>query len=318
MKSRDRIVLLSIIILTALGGLCYLNYYYKFYAINGSNVNTTLDGSFSIMTFNVASTRVDDFTAEVQIKLIELIKEEKPDIVCFQELSFENLALIRPKLDSIYGPCFVLNGVDQSWRLRFYSHFPIRNFRKYHTVGAIKTDDLSNDEKDEINQSQKQMGIMSAELEVGLNHWITLYSGHLRSSAYSTARRSMDKDASWFRGLSLYKRNYKIGKRLRDYESENVRSFIDEAHMDRMPVIVAGDLNDWCGSDCLNTLMGDNLKDAWWEGGKGFGWTYFGWHLRLRLDHILYSDELELVEVKVIDSDLSDHRPLMAKFRFTN
>ena len=60
----------------------------------------------------------------------------------------------------------------------------------------------------------------------------------------------------------------------------------------------------------------DQLKDAWWEGGNGFGWTYFGWHLRLRLDHILYSDELELVDVKVIDSDLSDHKPLMARFKF--
>lgn len=36
----------------------------------------------------------------------------------------------------------------------------------------------------------------------------------------------------------------------------------------------------------------DKLKDAWWEGDNGFGWTHFGWHLRLRLDHILYSDEL--------------------------
>lgn len=61
--------------------------------------------------------------------------------------------------------------------------------------------------------------------------------------------------------------------------------------------------------------MGDDLKDAWWERGNGFGWTYFGWHLRLRLDHILYSNELELVDVKVVDSDISDHKPLMAKFR---
>lgn len=59
----------------------------------------------------------------------------------------------------------------------------------------------------------------------------------------------------------------------------------------------------------------DKLKDAWSEGGRGLGWTYFGWHLRLRLDHILYSNELELVDVKVVDSDLSDHKPLMARFR---
>ena len=171
-----------------------------------------------------------------------------------------------------------------------------------------------------IEQSQKQMGVMSAEFEVEPGKWVKLFSGHLRSSAYSTARRSMDKDASWISGLKLYWRNYKVGKRIRDYEAENVRKFVDDARTStssatKMPVIVAGDLNDWCGSDCLNTLMDKDLKDAWSEGGNGFGWTYFGWHLRLRLDHILYSDELELVDVKVIDSGLSDHKPLVARFK---
>ena len=323
MKLRKHTVLLSVIILALLGGLSYLNYRFKLYAVNGVKEESTEEASFSLITFNIASTQQQDFTTDFQAKLLKLIKEENPDIVCFQELSFENLDKIRHQLDSIYGPCFIREGVDQSWRLRFYSHFPLRNFRKYHCEGEIDTVGLTEKEIEDVRLSQRQMGIMSAELEVGQNHWITLYSGHLRSSAYSTARRSMEKDASWFDGISLYKRNYDVGKLIRDYEAENTRRYIDDAHTDsstgsgiEMPVIVAGDLNDWCGSDCLNTLMGDDLKDAWWEGGNGFGWTYFGWHLRLRLDHILYSDELELVDVKVIDSDLSDHKPLMARFRF--
>ena len=156
---------------------------------------------------------------------------------------------------------------------------------------------------------------MSAEFEVEPNKWVTVFSGHLRSGAYSSVRRYMDKDASWFDGISLYKRNYEIGKRIRDYEARNVRRFIDEAHAEGKPVIVTGDLNDWCRSDCFETLMGSDLKDAWWEGGNGFGWTYFGWNLRLRLNHILYSDELELTDVEVIDTDLSDHKPLIANFK---
>lgn len=158
--------------------------------------------------------------------------------------------------------------------------------------------------------------MMSAEFEIEPGRWVAVFSGHLLSSGYSTARRSMKKDASWLSGISLYKRNYEGGKRIRDYEAENIRQFVDSAHRSGMPVVIAGDFNDWCGSDCLNTLMAEDLKDAWWEGGNGFGWTYFGWHLRLRLDHILYSDKLELFDVKVIDSDLSDHKPLVARFRF--
>ena len=63
----------------------------------------------------------------------------------------------------------------------------------------------------------------------------------------------MDKDASWFDGISLYKRNYEIGKRIRDYEARNVRRFIDEAHAEGKPVIVTGDLND-CAEATVSKL----------------------------------------------------------------
>lgn len=246
-----------------------------------------------------------------------MIERERPDILCFQELSFDNLKKIKPQLDSIYGPCDILKGDNQLWRLRFYSRYKLRNFRKYHCIGEIDSVGLDSNFLQHYHSIRKQLPIMSAEFEIEPGRWVAVFSGHLLSSGYSTARRSMDKDACWFDGLSLYKRNYIIGKRIRDYEAQNIRLYVDENRAESKPVIVAGDLNDWCGSDCLNTLMGDDLKDAWWEGGNGFGWTYFGWHLRLRLDHILYSDELELVDVKVIDTDISDHKPLVVRFRFS-
>ena len=270
---------------------------------------------FSIMSFNVAASDSTRFSAEFQDSLISLVFHESPDILCFQELSFDNLQKIKLQLDSLYGPCTVLKGDDQLWRLRLYSHFQLQNFSRYKCVGSINTRGFFDEELAVVEGFRKQMGVMSAEFEVEPGRWVTVFSGQLRSSAYSTARRSMPKGSSWIEGLPLYLRNYRIGKRIRDYEAENVRRLVDDVRMSGKPVIVAGDLNDWCGSDCLNTLMGDDLKDAWWEGGRGFGWTYFGWHLRLRLDHILFSDELELLDVKVIDTDLSDHKPLLARFR---
>lgn len=292
-----------------------LNSHYKILAINTSTTVDSEKKTFSILTFNIAAYDTLKFTTSLRTGLLELIKQEQPDIICFQELSYENLKKIKPRLDSIYGTCLELDGKDiEVHRGKFYSSLTMRNFKRYHCEGDIDTLGLDSLELKEYHQMKLQMGVMSAEFEVKQGKWITLFSGHLRSSAYSTARRSMNKDASWFQGISLYKRNYKVGKRIRDYEAENVRRFIDEARVEGKPVIVAGDLNDWCGSDCLNVLMRNDLKDAWWEGGCGFGWTYFGWHMRLRLDHILYSDDLELVDVKVVDSDLSDHKPLVANF----
>lgn len=304
--------------------LYYVNNHFLIFSYNKKPLSVSDGSTFSVMSFNINAYDSAMLTDNLRDGLIHLIEQERPDILCLQELSFKNSARLEPQLDSIYGKCEGLAAEHKKWRFRFYSHFPMRKFNWYKCIGDIDMSDMADKEKYEVNVYQNQMNTMSAEFEVEPNKWVKLFSGHLRSSAYSTARRSMDNEASWFDGLSLYKRNYEIGKRIRDYEAENVRKLIDARSTSsgtgssKIPVIITGDLNDWCGSDCLNTLMGDDLKDAWWEGGNGFGWTYFGWHLRLRLDHILYSDELELVDVKVIDSNLSDHKPLMAKFRFRN
>lgn len=311
-KKIIHIVIITVVVL--LSGLAIFNSQKRIYAYNLSTSEESDGTDFTIMTYNIAAYDSLTFSKYRQDELLNLVRDERPDILCFQELTFDNLKKIKPQLDSIYGLCEILKDDDQLWRLRLYSGYPLRNFRRYKCEGDIDITGFNNEEVAFVDQLQKQMNVMSAEFEIEPNRWVTVFSGHLRSSAYSTARRSMDKEASWFDGISLYKRNYDVGKRIRDYEAENVRRFIDDTREEGKPVIVAGDLNDWCGSDCLNTLMGDDLKDAWWEGGNGFGWTYFGWNLRLRLDHILYSDELELVDVKVVDTDLSDHKPLMARF----
>lgn len=304
-------MLLVICVLVYCGGI------YKIFAVNIRIPEKQCVHSFCIITFNVNAYDAISFTPVFQDSILSFIYSQSPDIVCFQDLSFENLRKIKPQLDSIYGKCDTLKGDNQLWRLMFYSNLPLRNFKRYHCEGTIDTSDFDSLELKEYDQMRKQMSVMSAEFEVQPGKWVTLFSGHLRSSAYSTARRSMSEDSHWWDGIPLYLRNYKIGKRIRDYQARNVRRFIDEARAEGKTVIVAGDLNDWCGSTTLNTLMGEGenaLKDAWWEGGNGFGFTYQGWHLRLRLDHILYSDGLELQDVKVIDSDLSDHRPLKASF----
>lgn len=312
--AKKKLIGLIIIIIT----LSFFNYKYKFIAINIPDSSSD-DYSFCLMTFNVDANDTVSFSQAFQDSLFAEIHRESPDILCFQELSFKNLKKIKPQLDSIYGFCPELDGKDiEVHRSKFYSSLTMRNFKRYHCEGDIDTLDFDSLELAEYHQMKLQMPVMSAEFEIKPGKWITLFSGHLRSSAYSTARRSMSKDSHWWEGIPLYYRNYEVGKRIRDYQACNVRRFIDDACAEGKKVLVAGDLNDWCGSTTLNTLMGEGenaLKDAWWEGGNGFGFTYQGWHLRLRLDHILYSDGLELQDVKVIDSDLSDHRPLVAKFK---
>lgn len=280
----------------------------------------TNDSTFSIMTFNLDAGDSLHFLSDKQERLIALIEKEKPSILCLQELSFDNHDKLKPFLEKTYGKCDSLSYADGKWRFLFYSRFSIRNFKRLSCDEDMNTTGFDGKLISEYEMRKKQMPIMSAEFEVVSGRWITLYSGYMRSSAYSTARRSMEKDVSWIEGIPLYYRNYRNGKRIRDYEARCVRSYIEQTMSEGNPVIVAGDLNDWCGSDCLDMLMygdddGCELTDAWNEKGRGWGFTYSGWHMRLTLDHILYSKDFELLDVKVVDTDISDHRPLMGLFR---
>lgn len=82
------------------------------------------------------------------------------------------------------------------------------------------------------------------------------------------------------------------------------------------PLIVCGDMNDVSGSYAIRTLQDSlKLKDAWWQGGTGLGFTYHGYGvLRFRLDHILYNKYLELQNVSVPHVGYSDHWPVVADF----
>ena len=78
------------------------------------------------------------------------------------------------------------------------------------------------------------------------------------------------------------------------------------------------DMNDFNCSAPLDTFTTNGFKDSWWEGGNGYGHTFHSGWMRLRIDHILHSEKLVLKSIKVIDTDLSDHNPLVAGFSTNN
>ena len=78
------------------------------------------------------------------------------------------------------------------------------------------------------------------------------------------------------------------------------------------PVIIMGDMNDFNRSALLDTFAINGFRDSWWEGGNGYGHTFHSGWMRLRIDHILHSEQLVLKSIKVIGTNLSDHNPVVA------
>lgn len=296
--------------------LCYLNARYEIFALNipKGQDNEKAEGSFRVMTWNVNASLGTEDVEVVRNGLIAEIEKQDPDILCLQELYPLIFNQIQNSLDSIFGYTDSMTIKKEPLRFRLYSKKPIRNFKQYKCITEIDVTEFDSLQLVEVEKLKKQMPFYSAEIEVEPDKWVTIFACHLRSSAYSTARRSMAEGSSWSDGISLYLENYKFGKKIRDYESENFRNYLDSLEADDSPIILAGDFNDWCGSYCLNTIRDSKYKDAWWEGGFGSGITYDEWHLKLRLDHILHSSHIQLNKVLVDRNPFSDHYPLIADF----
>lgn len=114
--------------------------------------------------------------------------------------------------------------------------------------------------------------------------------------------------------LSSSRKDLLGGYRKRKSEADSIVKYISTAND---PIIVIGDMNDFSGSYPINRIKDVGLKDAWWEGGTGYGSTFHSGIIQLRLDHILYQySKLELLKTKVIKSEFSDHDALVAEFNF--
>lgn len=304
--------------------LC-LNCTYKIYPIHMSG-SAVSDHSFRIMTYNVNGKAIADSSSTDTLGLMQIVRKHNPDILCLQEIAHNNHKAIKDSLDNYY--CYSKEQIKEYGKdvYALYSKFPIRNFTQLRCFGNADVPEADSVSDKWVTKFKEKMPVYSADLEVETGKWITVFSCHLRSNDYSVARRAIKGDsASWIDGIPQYRKNYIQGKAIRNWQAQTIRHHVDSLLSHNIPVIVAGDLNDFCGSDCLNLLMYGkgqkandewlmvkeerDLRDAWWERGTGFGITYDDWHLKLRLDHILVSKHFDIQRVEVPRYGLSDHYP---------
>lgn len=134
---------------------------------------------------------------------------------------------------------------------------------------------------------------------------INIVNCYLHSNKFSSEVESGEHNY-----LQRLKEGYDMRKVEVDAIVDSLCNCVDE------PLIVCGDMNDVSGSYTIRTLQDSlRLKDAWWQGGTGFGFTYHGYGvLRFRLDHIMFNKYLVLHNVSVPHVGYSDHWPIVADF----
>lgn len=241
----------------------------------------TLNGksSFSVLCYNVHS--LEPKFESHACSVANMLEFENPTFVFLAEYYGTVTDILHHRMIDIYSY------VDSTYRWVnnggevFYSKWPIDSITKYRLQGHYHSG-------------------YRVQVHCGADT-VVVYCCHLSSNNLKLA------EGRW---ASLEE-----GRRLRRMEVDTLYNAIrNENH----PTIVMGDMNDVSGTYSLRKIESAGLTDAWWKGGCGYGSTYHGGWLRLRLDHILYEDKrLKLKEIKIIGNDAwSDHNTLVAGFDY--
>lgn len=98
-------------------------------------------------------------------------------------------------------------------------------------------------------------------------------------------------------------------------EVAHVLALIERSRRSRLPIVAAGDFNAEPGSEVHKRLLATGLRDAWMECGAGDGLTYPADKPVKRIDYLFLSGSLRCSTARVIDTRISDHRPLLVAVR---
>ncbi len=293
-------------LLVILLGMRSLFSYVQFEIIEEKPVKTDVKVmSYNCMLFDLYNWSNNKQSRE---KIFNMLEEESPDIICFQEfftsenpISFNNKDTLTQFLPSSHLHA------EYTTTLRNIDHWGIATLTRYPVV-----------KKGKLAFNARTNNICIFTDVIINNDTVRIYNMHLQSiqfrkEDYQFVDEVMNKGGS----KQEVERSKNIIRRLkRGFLSRGVQADLVAEHMRscRYKMIVCGDFNDTPTSYAYNTIRG-NLKDAFIEKGSGFEKTYHGKMPAFRIDYILHSQEIETIQYKKIKASITDHFPITAYLR---
>ena len=270
--------MLSLVIL--LIGYLFFGSLYKF----SSSEKTNAENSISVMNYNVRLFNLYNWIEEddIELKIIDLIKSESPDILSLQEYHPHkniNLSFFKYKYEK-------LSGNKAKYGQAIFSKFPIVN------SGSIDFKSTSNN-------------AIFADIVKG-SDTIRVYNIHLESMRIDAENQNFNEQESEL----LLKRVIKTFK----IQQSQTELFLEHKKLCKYKVIVSGDFNNTEFSYAYKQVKGD-LTDAFKKAGSGFGKTYALKFFPVRIDFILTDKDIEVNSFKTFDEKYSDHYPIKATLK---
>ncbi|RIV69790.1 endonuclease/exonuclease/phosphatase family protein [Flagellimonas aequoris] len=257
----------------------------RFYGVgNEADVSHPRPSDLKVMTFNAWGFNKNGWIKESDVgdKIIAFIKDEDPDILCFQEYDrnrYRQLQQYPYRSETPYGAHRTTQAI--------FSKYPIIGKGSLDLPGTINN-------------------IIYVDIAFGKDT-LRIYNTHLQSFSIIPSTESFadgEKSERTFKRLtSTFKKQLEQAKIFRD-------------HIENSPYtnIVCGDFNNTQFSNIYKIIKGDRL-DTFLEKGNGFGRTYDLFKFPIRIDYILADPEFEVLSHQNFNERLSDHFPVMATLR---
>jgi len=255
-----------------------------YYMIPTSKSVATNDG-IKIFTINAHSFRGKYWNPRYFFapRFNDLIKKENPNIICLQEFDEgSNIQFIKDTYDYRYifeGSTFI-----KKMPLSIYSKYPIIS------SGSINFTDTSN-------------GVIYVDLKIN-SDTLRVYNIHLQSLKVRPGSFKREVPTSLLARLGGSFAN----------QLEQVK--ILKEHQSKSPYkcIISGDFNTTQYSGAFR-IASKGMKDSFIEKGNGYGTTYNFKFLPFRIDFILADKDIEIIDHRNYNIEVSDHYPVMATFK---
>lgn len=266
--------------------------------------------SIRLMTYNVHYFKQfgADLDSTTRKNILQLIDEEQPDVLGFQEF------FTRKK-----GKYHIKDSLFKIMKSRNY-HFLPSSSNDYESTGIAVFSKLPIVNKGNLTKLQPDGANNGVWIDLKKDDKIfRVHVVHLASISFAPEdygylnrlKNNQNKeDEDLVHGKRILSRLKNAFIR-RGKQVDIMKSYTDSC---KTPYVIMGDFNDTPASYTVNQI-GKNMKNTFKEKGSGLGITYNGEFPNFQIDYILTSPEFDIQTYKIIKKPYSDHYPVRVDVR---
>ena len=239
-------------------------------------------------------------------KMLDFIKEQDADILCFQEY-FESNKYAYSNLKDLqkmgYAYCYKVidygrKGGPYEVGVAIFSRFPITDTIRIRYPGPVKL--------------RAAESLIACDINIK-GQTIRVFNTHLQSvlfqpKDYQDLRTIKNADDSLLDASRSIVKKLKQGYASRGYQVDIVREQLDKSPH---PAIICGDFNDIPNSYTYFHIRG-NRQDAFIATSNGIGRTFSNISPTLRIDYIIADKRFEVIQFQRHVLPYSDHYPVVS------